>query len=143
MWVFYGNIQSNTVATSKTKLSEVIGDNSCVVYRSASGDREYWENAPTLRSLSNTGGKHQSGSGAVKVRKYEFEGSYTQRPMTPKEAEALMGWDPDSTAWGIDANGVKIPISATQRKKILGNGIVPQEISVILRSIGRHCHDSL
>lgn len=142
MWVFYGNIQNNTADTSKTKLSKVTGSDSCVVYRSASGDREYWENAPTLRSLSNTGGKHQSGSGAVKVRKYESDGSYTQRPMTPKEAEALMGWEEESTAWGIDANGRKIPISDTQRKKILGNGIVPQEISVILRSIGR-CHDSL
>ncbi len=135
MWVFYGNIQSNTVDTSKPDLSEVIGDNSCVVYRSAGGDREYWGNAPTLRSLSNTGGKHQSGSGAVKVRKYESDGSYTQRPMTAKEAEALMGWDEDSTAWGIDTEGNKIPISETQRKKILGNGIVPQEILGILRSI--------
>lgn len=134
MWVFYGNVQNKTVESNKPKLSEIIGDNSCVVYRSASGDREYWENAPTLRSLSNTGGKHQSGSGAVKVRTYQDD-SYTQRPMSAKEAEALMGWEPDSTAWGINSNGEKIAISETQRKKILGNGIVPQEIESILRSV--------
>ena len=133
VWVCYGKIQSNSQSPSKQPLSEVIGANSCVVYRAAGGDREYWANAPTLRSLSNTGG-HQSGSGAVKVRTYT-EGTSTQRPMTAEECEVIMGWEPGSTAIGIDDQGNQIQISQTQRKKILGNGIVPQEITSILSSL--------
>jgi len=44
-----------------------------VMYRSASGSRIYTEEAPTLRSLANTGGKHQGGSGAWKVVEYKGE----------------------------------------------------------------------
>jgi len=44
-----------------------------VMYRSATGDRLYTEKAPTLRSLANTGGKHQGGSGAWKVVEYRGE----------------------------------------------------------------------
>jgi len=44
-----------------------------VVYRSATGDRLYTEESPTLRSLANTGGKHQGGSGAWKVVEHKGE----------------------------------------------------------------------
>ncbi len=44
-----------------------------VVYRSATGDRLYTEVALTLRSLANTGGKHQGGGGAWKVVEYNGE----------------------------------------------------------------------
>jgi hypothetical protein len=55
--------------------------------------------------------------------------------MTAEECEQIMGWEPGSTAIGIDAQGNQIHISQTQRKKILGNGIVPQEITSILSSL--------
>lgn len=102
-----------------------------VIYRGASGDRLYTDIAPTLRSLGNTGGKHQAGSGAFKVVKPD--GSY--RPITPNECEKLMGWPIDSTAKGITADGKEIAISNTQRHKMLGNGIIPQEIESICNSL--------
>lgn len=104
-----------------------------VLYRAPSGDRLFPTQAPTLRSLASTNG-HQAGSGAVKVR--EFQGElYYDRPLLPQEAEALMGWEPNSTALGIDAAGREIAIAATNRHKVLGNGIIPQEVTEILGAI--------
>jgi hypothetical protein len=114
------------------------GASFAIVYRAADGDRVYpadlGGDAPTLRSLANTGGNHQSGSGAYKVR--EIDGEQTiERPITPTEAEMLMGWEVGSTAVGIDAEGYEISISNTQRIKTLGNGIVPAEITNILENL--------
>ncbi|MFK0735592.1 MAG: hypothetical protein ACIWVG_31425, partial [Gloeotrichia echinulata HAB0833] len=104
-----------------------------IVYRAAGGDRHYHKEAPTLRSLSNTG-NHQSGSGAYKIREYQGE-TYLDRPINATEAEQLMGWEVGSTAIGIDKEGDEINISQTQRIKMLGNGIVPGEITDILTAI--------
>ncbi|MEH1828256.1 MAG: hypothetical protein V7L22_23465 [Nostoc sp.] len=110
------------------------GASFAVLYRAAGGDRIYTEESPTLRSLSNTGGNHQSGTGAYKIREYEGE-TYIERPINATEAEQLMGWEVGSTAIGINQEGEEFFISQTQRIKILGNGIIPGEITDILTAI--------
>jgi hypothetical protein len=96
--------------------------------------RTYFFNAPTLRTLSNTGG-HQAGSGATKIREYFSETEYKDRPMLPVECEGMMGWKINSTAKGLTECGKETDISNTQRHKMLGNGIVPQEVTEILLSL--------
>ncbi|WP_442939294.1 hypothetical protein [Nostoc sp.] len=109
------------------------GASFAVLYRAAGGDRIYTEESPTLRSLSSTG-NHQSGSGAYKVREYEGE-TYLERPINATEAEQLMGWEVGSTARGINKEDEEFFISQTQRIKMLGNGIIPAEITDILTAI--------
>ncbi len=147
-----------------------------VMYRSATGSRLYTEEAPTLRSLANSGGKHQGGSGAWKVVEYKGEeyvvpnslpdecstlaateayiksGSRPrrvkdglpslipmayrrQRPLSATEFERLMGWPVGCTKKGVTASGEEISISKTQRQKMLGNGIIPQEIEDICNNL--------
>ncbi len=101
---------------------------SAVLYRAADGDRLYTEQAPCLRSPNN------AGNGAYKIREYEGE-TYIERPINATEAEQLMGWEIDSTEKGINKEGDEITISQTQRIKILGNGIIPAEITDILTAI--------
>ena len=157
-------------------LSEKAESRLAVMYRSATGSRTYAEECPTLRSLANTGGKHQGGSGAWKVVEYKGEDylvssqlpeeacslastcshlrsgarprrlkdglaalipmSYRrQRPLTATEFERLMGWPVGCTEKGITPDGKEITISKTQRQKMIGNGIVPQEIEDICNKL--------
>ncbi len=104
-----------------------------VVYKAANGDRLYSENAPTLRSLSSTNG-HQGGSGAMKVREINGE-LYHERPMTAAEYENCMGWESGCTTTGITTDGKEFQVSETQRKKVLGNGIIPQEVTELLAAL--------
>ncbi|HLP88033.1 MAG TPA: hypothetical protein VK184_05430 [Nostocaceae cyanobacterium] len=106
-----------------------------VVYRSPGGDRVYpaelGADAPTLRGVGNTDKKGKlGGTGAYRIRENAIE-----RPITPQEAEQLMGWPIDSTAQGITAKGDRINISNSQRIGMLGKGIIPQEITEILEGI--------
>ena len=71
--------------SAETKKS---GKRFAVMYRGATGDRTYTEVAPTLRSLANTGGKHQSGGGAWKVVEYKGE-DYLVSSQLPEEACSL------------------------------------------------------
>lgn len=57
------------------------------------------------------------------------------RPLTANEFERLMGWEVNSTAKGITPAGKEIEISKTQRQKMLGNGIIPQEITDICQQL--------
>lgn len=134
VWVFTGDVQSLAPLPGKKSLKECLqSDGAAIVYRAPGEDRVFTQQAPTLRSLASTNG-HQAGSGAVKVR--EFQGElYRDRPLLPEEAEALMGWEPGCTAKGIDATGNEVTIAATNRHKVLGNGIIPQEITEILSAI--------
>ncbi len=158
-------------------LNEKAESKLAVVYRSATGSRTYIEEAPTLRSLANTGGKHQGGSGAWKVVEYKGEEYLVEsgggdeactlycngqlatnrkrpmnlktgklkdlpysyrgnpRPLSATEFERLMGWPVGSTEKGITASGKEIAISKTQRQKMLGNGIIPQEIEDICHKL--------
>ncbi|QLE42271.1 hypothetical protein FD723_18805 [Nostoc sp. C052] len=134
LWVCTGDIRATTPKLGLKTLAEIIGEGNAIVYRAAGGDRLYHEEAPTLRSLSSTGGNHQSGTGAYKIREYEGE-TYIERPINATEAEQLMGWEVGSTAIGINKEGDEITISQTQRIKMLGNGIVPGEITDILSAI--------
>lgn len=109
------------------------GSSFAILYRAAGGDRQYFEEAPALRSLCKSG-NHQAGNGAYKVREYQGE-IYYERPINATEAESLMGWEINSTALGIDLSGKQIEISQTQRIKMLGNGIVPGEVTDILLGI--------
>ncbi|MEH2034062.1 MAG: DNA N-6-adenine-methyltransferase [Nostoc sp.] len=99
-----------------------------VLYRAAGGDRLYHEQSPCLRSPNN------SGTGAYKIREYQGE-TYLERPINATEAEQLMGWEVGSTAIGINKEGDEATISQTQRIKMIGNGIIPAEITDILTAI--------
>jgi hypothetical protein len=104
------------------------GASFAVLYRAAGGDRIYHDQSPCLRSPNN------AGTGAYKIREYQGE-TYLERPINATEAEQLMGWEVGSTATGINKEGDEISISQTQRIKILGNGIIPAEITDILTAI--------
>jgi len=73
---------------SPTLVTPSGGTKFAVIYRSAAGDRTYTEEAPTLRSLANTGGKHQGGSGAWKVVEYKDE-EYIVSDGLPLECSTL------------------------------------------------------
>jgi len=96
-------------------------------------ERQYFDNAPCLRSLPSTNGK-QAGTGAYKVREFQGE-QWRERPITATEAERLMGWEEGCTATGVTRDGQEIEISTTQRIKILGNGIIPVEVTEILNEL--------
>lgn len=108
-------------------------DKVAFVNRAGESDRVYFDQAPCLRSLSVTNG-HQGGNGASKIREWRGE-DYVERSLLPEEAEALMGWEPNSTAVGIDSEGNEYQLTATQRHRILGNGIIPQEVTEILQPL--------
>lgn len=92
--------------------------------RHSAGDRIYSLYAPTLRSQAGSGG-------TFRVQAADGE----RRPLTAAEYEQLMGWSASSTALGITADGSLITISRCQRQKILGNGVIPAEITNICQSL--------
>lgn len=116
-------------------LSDILGMNSSIIYRGAGKDREYFERAPTLRSLSSTG-KKQAGSGALKIC---ISGNGTTgrqlRPIRPSEAERIMGFPAGWTALGRSQDNKKTEISTTQSIKMLGNSVIPSEISKIMEGL--------
>ncbi len=196
-------LQSPNAKTQKS------GSRFAVMYRGPSGDRIYLDESPTIRSLANTNGNHQGGSGAWKVLEYSHQdgkqkfppnealttkthtgvaSSYrvvkykgeeylvetgageeaktldttaqfatnrkcpinlktgkrkdlphsyrgNPRPLTATEFERLMGWTVGCTAKGTTPDGKEIPISKTQRQKMLGNGIIPHEIKDICNKL--------
>ncbi|MEH1808519.1 MAG: hypothetical protein V7L28_24820 [Nostoc sp.] len=128
VWVFTGDIRATQPKPGKKSLTEIIGVGDAIVYRAAGGDRIYHEQAPCLRSPNN------AGNGAYKIREYQGE-TYLERPINATEAEQLMGWEVGSTARGINKEGDEITISQTQRIKMIGNGIIPAEITDILTAI--------
>lgn len=144
VWVITGDIRATKPKPYKRSLQECLDGtaiNSFIVHKSAGGERYYYKEAPCLRSrsvvlvvsLSSTNG-HQSGSGAIKVREFQSQESI-ERPLTATEAERLMRWLEGSTAIGFTAEGKGIEISTTQRLKMLGNGIIPAEITEILQGL--------
>lgn len=62
-------------------------------------------------------------------------GYHRQRPLSAIEFERLMGWPVGCTEKGITVNGKEIVISKTQRQKICGNGIIPQEVEDICSNL--------
>lgn len=136
-WAFTGDVRTIAPNPSKKSLSECLLG-TAIKYKAADGDRIYDTESPCLRSLSNG-----AGSGAYKVRNYQNE-EWAERPLLPIEAERLMGWEENSTATGITKDGDAIAISNTQRIKMLGNGIIPAEITEILTKLApilKECHE--
>jgi len=116
LWVISGNVQCRKIEPNRPTLQECLDDGEiivgqspsssrtlddaapsvkasaaqkkAVVYRGAAGDRTYTELAPTLRSLANTGGKHQGGGGAWKVVEYKGE-DYLVSSQFPEDACSL------------------------------------------------------
>ncbi|WP_414755533.1 hypothetical protein [Anabaena sp. CCY 9910] len=132
-WAITGEVRATQPKQGRKCLAEIIGEGNTIIYRAAGGDRLYTQEAPTLRSLTSKDG-HQAGIGAYKIREYNGE-TYLERPINATEAEQLMGWEACSTATGINKEGDEITISQTQRIKMLGNGIIPAEITDILTAI--------
>lgn len=58
------------------------------------------------------------------------------RYLTPVECERLMGWPDDWTRYGIDDNGDITEISDNIRYKLIGNGVIPQVVSDVVRIAG-------
>lgn len=134
--MFTGDVQATAPSSCKKLLHECLVTEServAFVGKAGEGDRVYLEQAPCLRSLSVTNG-HQSGAGASKIREWQGE-DYLERSLLPEEAEALMGWKPNSTAIGINSEGSEYELTATQRHRILGNGIIPAEVTEILEGL--------
>ncbi|MEH1821519.1 MAG: HNH endonuclease [Nostoc sp.] len=127
-WAITADVRATQPKQGLKSLAEIIGEGNAIVYRAAGGDRIYHEESPCLRSPNN------SGTGAYKIREYQGE-TYIERPINATEAEQLMGWEVGSTAIGINQEGEEFFISQTQRIKMLGNGIVPAEITDILTAI--------
>lgn len=125
LWVSTCDIRATQPKPGKKFLSDIIGEGNAIVYRAADGDRIYTDQAPCLRSQKD------AGTGAYKIREYQGE-TYIERPINATEAEQLMGWEIGSTATGINKEGDEITISQTQRIKMLGNAIIPAEITDIL-----------
>jgi DNA (cytosine-5)-methyltransferase 1 len=63
----------------------------------------------------------------------ELEGRI--RHLTPLEAERLMGWPDEWTRWGIDEKGNKIELSNNARYHLIGNGVVPQVVSAVIKEV--------
>ena len=55
------------------------------------------------------------------------------RYLTPLECERLMGWPDNWTAHGIDEKGNTVEMSDNQRYNLIGNGVVPQVVSGIIK----------
>jgi hypothetical protein len=125
VWVYTGDIRIASVESQS--LQQMLGEGNSLVIRAAGGDRIYSLRAPTLRSLAKTGQK-QAGSGALKI--CDRKGNLSPVPATI--VEKLMGWSENSTQFGIDATGKRVEISQSQRVKMLGNGVIPGEITRIL-----------
>jgi hypothetical protein len=106
-------------------LQDIIGFGNSFVCRAGDGDRIYSDIAPTLTAIGS------GGTGKTKIQL--ADGSMV--PITANICEQLMGWTLDSTKFGTDKNGNVSELGKCKRVNILGNGIVPQEISAILNKI--------
>lgn len=61
-----------------------------------------------------------------------FDGKLIRR-LTPLECERLMGWPDGWTEHGIDENGNTAVIQDSHRYNLIGNGVVPQVVSGIIK----------
>ena len=81
--------------------------------------RVYSVHGKTICLSSNSGGA----GGCTGLYKIDLpDGDYTIRKLFCVEAERCQTMPDDYTAFGIDANGIIVPISNTQRYKCIGNG---------------------
>ena len=144
VWVLTGKLLLK--ASPGENLSNILGLHSSIIYKAAGKNREYFERAPTLRSLSSSSSSSsssstknkQAGSGALKVcinANSTNETGRQLRPIYPSEAERIMGFPVGWTKLGINGEGNKTEISATQSIKMLGNSVIPSEITKVLEGL--------
>jgi len=125
----YKSSQKPELVVAKNNLQEIIGKGNIFMHRASDKDRLYKNQAPTITSTHSCGGKYQL---IVKGLK---------SPVPINVFEQLMGWGIDSTKYGVfDTQKVKT-ISDSKRVQVLGNGIVPQEISKILKEL-KNCENN-
>lgn len=116
------NIQCRKIESNRITLQQCLNGDKTILDQHLDGDRYYSDESPSIRA---------SGSRAFKV----VQENQKLRPLHPSEIESLMGWSQGSTAKGITKDGKEVDISKTQRCKILGNGICPQEITHICQNL--------
>ena len=63
------------------------------------------------------------------------------RYLTPLECERLQGWPDCWTKYGIDEKGNTIELSDNQRYNLIGNGVVPQVVKQIIKSLMQQRND--
>jgi hypothetical protein len=125
----YNSLPNNDIVIDKPTLQDIIGAGNSFVVRSGNGDRVYQDIAPTLTAIGS------GGTGKTKIQL--ADGSMI--PITANICEQLMGWTLDSTKFGTDENGNVSELGKCKRVNILGNGIVPQEITTILQKLKQCC----
>lgn len=123
-WVCVGDVRCTQPVPGRKSLSECLDSGDAVIDRHPDGTRHYSEHSPALRA----GGKRSGASLQVEL-------DSIKRIMYPEEAERLMGWEPSSTKYGIDADNNQYEIPKSHRKRILGNGIIPSEVTELLTSL--------
>ncbi len=125
-----GRIYEDRAPTLRTPIGG--GATFAVMYRSANGDRIYPNESPTLRSLANTSGNHQGGSGAWKIVEYKSQ-EYVVTTELPEETSALAATEA-YTKTGARPRRVKDgkaalvpmgyrrqrPLSATEFERLMG-----------------------
>ena len=57
------------------------------------------------------------------------------RKLTPTECERLQGFPNGWTEWGINEKGEKVPISDTQRYKMMGNAVTTNVVQAIVKRL--------
>jgi len=78
----------------------------------------------------------QNGEPAYTLTRQDRQGIFDGkiiRALTPRECERLMGWEDNWTRYGIDETGHIVELSDTQRYNLIGNGVVPQVVSAIIK----------
>lgn len=116
--VITGDVQRQHISPDRRSLIDCLENGFAVIDRHQTGDRIYSTIAPTLRSQGNGGGS------------FKVKTAHGTRPLLAVEYERLMGWSVGSTEFGI-MNGSEVVVSRCQRTKILGNGMIPAEITDI------------
>ena len=78
------------------------------------------------------------GEPSFTLQRMQRQGTYDGmkiRYLTPLECERLMGWDDNWTRYGIDEKGNTVELSDNARYNLIGNGVVPQVVSNVIRII--------
>lgn len=111
-------------------LESIIGAGNSFILCAGEGDRIYNKQAPTITSVGICNGKV---GGACKYKIQLPDGS--RRPIKAEEIELIMGWEPTVLLMASTSLVIAPKERTTQRVKILGNGVIPAEITDILSNI--------
>jgi DNA (cytosine-5)-methyltransferase 1 len=134
-----------TIHRSRTQIKRIYGINgvSPTLHRYTGGHQDVKIAIPVLtpnRMEKRQNGRRfkDNGEPAFTLTRQDRHGIFDGkiiRTLTPLECERLMGWPDDWTRWGIDEKGNIVELSDTQRYNLIGNGVVPQVVSGIIKSM--------